>query len=101
MKINADIKYNKTYKKKELIPRFCESQLSTKEWNCQTEKENFKISNGSRITKQRHRTQKTKKELRSISISLRTTKDVILFNAIIKKRNVDVKKQNQSNYTST
>ena len=45
--------------------------------------------------------QKTKKELRSISISLRTTKDVILFNAIIKKTNVDVKKQNQSNYTST
>ena len=52
---------------------------------------NSKISNGRRITKQTHRTQKDKKESRSISVNLRITLGLILFKAIIKKTNVAVK----------
>ena len=59
MKINTDIKYIKTCKKK-LTPRFAKINFAIKSGTTRLKKENSKTSNGSRSTKQTYRTQKDK-----------------------------------------
>ena len=79
MKINADIKYIKSWKKEELKPRFAKVSLARKSGTTRLKRKIAKL------------VKETRKELRSAWVNLRTTLDLILFNAIIKQTSVAVK----------
>ena len=91
MKINADIKYIKSCKKKELTRRFAKVSLALKSGTARLEKKIAKLVMEAELQNKHIEPKKTKKELRSISFNLRATLGLILFNAIIKKTNIVVK----------
>ena len=91
MKINVDIKYIKSRKKEELTPRFAKVSLALKSGTARLKKKIAKLVMEAELQNKHIERKKTKKELRSISVNLRTTLGLILINAIIKKTNFAVK----------
>ena len=91
MKINVDIKYIKSCKKEELTRCFANINLALKSGTARHRKKVAKLVMEAELKNKYIERKKISKELRSISVNLRTALGLILFNAIIKKTNVVVK----------
>ena len=69
MKINADIKYIKSCKKEELIPRVAKVNLALKNWTTRLKKKIAKLVMEAELQNKHTERKARKKELRSISVN--------------------------------
>ena len=69
MKINADIKYIKSCKKEELIPRVAKVNLALKNWTTRLKKKIAKLVMEAELQNKHTERKERKKELRSISVN--------------------------------
>ena len=96
IKLQGDIKFIKTCKRENIIPTFANVKLAIKTGNTKLKKKIDRLILEKELENKHFEKQKLKKDFREINISLKSSLNIILYNAVFHQINIAIKSKVKS-----